>query len=79
MNENAKKALAEHRQRMKESGEQVERKTFREKLKDNPTSRTIAIYAMCYECCGGGYDGGIRETIRECKVDCPLHAFRPYK
>lgn len=66
---------------MRENGEYVARKTWREKLEENPTSRSLAINAMCWECAGSGADGNgeTKKIIAECVVDCPLHSFRPYK
>jgi len=54
------------------------------KLKDNPTSRVIAVKAMCFHCMGGDEenmpDAGWIEAIRECSAPgCPLYKFRPYK
>ena len=46
-----------------------------EKFKDKPT-RTNAIHAMCYECCGRE---NFRNRIKYCQLyDCPLWIFRPY-
>lgn len=50
--------------------------------KADPRSRTLAIEAKCWDCCGSGADGVefTRETIGECVcTSCPLHSFRPYQ
>lgn len=47
----------------------------------NPTSRSLAIAAKCFDCVGGSNaDGGYRRCIRECpSTRCALYAFRPYQ
>ena len=51
-------------------------------LQANPTSRALAIKAMCAYCVGctwNSLERGFRTTIAECDVNhCPLHPFRPY-
>jgi len=67
---------------MKANGEKVVHKDFYQKAKENPKSRSIAIYAKCWDCAGGGADGKkeTKITIQTCQsLNCPLHNFRPYK
>jgi len=45
----------------------------------NPTSRTLAIRAKCYDCVGRGADPGWRWQIGNCDAACPLVPFRPYR
>ena len=49
----------------------------------DPKSRAKAVGAMCFSCHGGDRynlpDGGWKDEIRHCRIDCPLKAFRPYK
>jgi len=50
-------------------------------------TRTSAVRAFCYRCCGGEPENqnGARGLIRECPSGpdsvnpCPLHNWRPYK
>ena len=45
-----------------------------EKAKANPRSKTLAIKAYCWECCGGD-----KEEVKHCPVViCPLHSHRPW-
>jgi len=69
------------RKEMAEAGVKIVHLSYKEKLAKNPSSRTLAIHAKCWECAGDGADGaGItKETIRTCKSPCALHDFRPYK
>lgn len=80
MHESAAAALAKARQEAKEKGITFAKRNPLEKLQDNPTSRKLAIDAMCYTCVGAGADSGVRAAIRNCGVrKCPLYACRPYK
>ena len=49
----------------------------------NPNSRKHAIFAHCFDCCGGNISGdntGVKSEIRNCEItNCSLHKFRPYK
>ncbi len=66
---------------MREAGEVPERLNPREKALANPTSRSLAVAAKCYDCVGGECaDGGYRKAIRECPSQtCALKGFRPYQ
>ena len=52
------------------------------RFEKTPT-RGKAIFAMCFSCMGGTRDEqpdpGWRDAIRDCKCDCPLHMYRPYR
>jgi hypothetical protein len=52
-----------------------------EKAAKNPTSRSLALAAKCFDCVNGpNADGGYRRAIRECpSTKCALHNFRPYQ
>ncbi|WP_299076714.1 hypothetical protein [uncultured Paraglaciecola sp.] len=61
-----------------------------QQLAAKPSSRSIAIKAMCAQCAGGPtsevsilqkqYDSDWKATIRDCpSTGCPLHVFRPYQ
>lgn len=51
-----------------------------ELAREKPNSRRLAIYAMCYECQGGGADPGWRWAIGNCGIkDCPLHPHRSHR
>ena len=82
MNEKAKKALEEYRNKLA-SGE-VENKSQRilspiEKAKLKPTPMNC-IKAKCFECMGGGGEIGTKKLIGACTASsCPLHPLRPYK
>lgn len=69
------------RKAMAEQGVKVVHLSFKEKLLQNPTSRSLAIAAKCWECAGDGADGHkmTKDTIRTCKSPCALRDFRPYK
>ena len=69
------------RKAMAEAGVKAVHLSFKEKLNQNPASRSLAIHAYCWECAGNGADGHkvTKDTIRGCKVDCALHNFRPFK
>ena len=50
----------------------------------NQNSRKHAIFAKCFDCCGGGFstddNRGVRNEIKSCPVTkCSLWNFRPYK
>ena len=59
-------------------------KTPIEHYLDNQNSRKHAIFAKCWDCCGGGLstddNSGVRNGIKLCPVTkCSLWNFRPYK
>ena len=64
-----------------EAGGSIVRLSPIERAKQKPKSRTLAIKAKCWDCCGAGHDPGIKEAIRGCtsKETCPLWPFRPYQ
>lgn len=73
-------AAQEARRKRVEEGEGLKHRTPSEKLRDNPTSRKLAIDAMCYECQGGGADPGTKWQVGNCPcTNCPLHAVRPWQ
>jgi hypothetical protein len=51
----------------------------------NLNSRKQAIFAHCWQCCGGqseptDFDREVRREIRHCEItSCSLHRFRKYK
>lgn len=51
----------------------------------HPNSRKHAIFARCWDCCGGQvgntrFDSEVRKSIKQCSVsDCALYPFRQYK
>jgi len=51
----------------------------------NPNSRKQAIFAHCWQCCGGQsepttFDKEVRREIRHCEItSCSLYHFRQYK
>lgn len=53
--------------------------------KRHPNSRKHAIFAHCWDCCGGQaeatrFDSEVRKSIKQCSViDCALYQFRQYK
>lgn len=54
------------------------------KAKTKPTSKKLAIFAMCFNCIGGTEeempDGGWRKEITNCTAnDCPLWTHRPFQ
>ena len=56
------------------------RKTWAEKVAENPNSLKIAICAKCWDCCCGDYNPNPRELIGLCPVtDCYLWPHRPYQ
>ena len=55
-----------------------------ERLLEKPTSRKLAMEAMCWDCQGGSEssppDPGWKWAIGNCTIlACPLHNFRPYQ
>jgi len=77
MNEQAKIALQEYREKVASGEIEVVRLSPIEKAKNNPKSLRLAIDAMCYSCMG---KTGSTSDIRECTAkDCPLYPVRPYK
>ena len=76
MNENAKNALKEYREKVASGEIEVVRLNPIQKAKENPTSLRLAINAMCYSCLGSGTP----QEIRDCSSKlCPLHTVRPYQ
>ena len=75
----ARKALQEKQQ----AGKVHKEHNLIKRYESDPKSRSRAVHAMCFNCQGGDRDnlpdGGWKNEIRECRVDCPLKAFRPYK
>lgn len=65
----------------REAGETVGHRDPFARLAESPTSRKLAIVAMCCSCMGGGPGLPIpRREIRECSAPrCPLYAVRPYQ
>ena len=54
------------------------------KAKANPTSRKLAMAAMCFQCMGGTVeelpDPGWKNLIATCtSMDCMMRPFRPYQ
>ncbi|MEZ5470662.1 MAG: hypothetical protein R3E90_02705 [Marinicella sp.] len=51
----------------------------------HPNSRKHAIFAKCWNCCGGQYentsfDSEVKKSIKHCAVtNCALHPFRKFK
>ena len=55
-----------------------------ERLAEKPSSRKLAMDAMCWDCQGGSEssppDPGWKWAIGNCSLTtCPLHNFRPYQ
>lgn len=51
-----------------------------EKAKADPTSRSKAINAMCYDCQGRDGDPHYQWRIGNCpSKECPLYPLRPYR
>lgn len=62
------------------AGEEIERVGPLEKHRRNPTSRKLAIVAMCVRCMGGDDTSPQRAAIRDCTApSCPLYPVRPYQ
>ena len=77
MNEQAKIALQEYREKVASGEIEVVRLNPIEKAKNNPKSLRLAIDAMCFACMG---KTGSTSDIRECTAkDCPLYPVRPYR
>ena len=54
------------------------RRNPEERCLDDPSSRTKAIHAFCFQCVGR--NSGYQSDIRGCtSKNCPLYLFRPYK
>ena len=76
MNEQAKIALQEYREKVASGEIEVVRLNPIERSNANPTSLRLAINAMCFEYLGNGS----AQEIRDCTAkDCPLYKVRPYK
>ena len=76
MNENAKNALKEYRDKVASGEIEVVRLNPIQKAKENPTSLRLAINANCFQCLGNGSP----QEIRDCSSKlCPLHPVRKYK
>lgn len=74
--EKARAAMAAKR----EAGEKLVYRDPIEKAIADPTSKTKALKAKCWECVGAGDDPGAKQTIGECtSFDCPLWPHRPYQ
>ena len=77
MNEQAKIALQEYREKVASGEIEVVRLNPIEKAKNNPKSLRLAIDAQCFDCMGRT---GSTSDIRECTAkDCPLYKVRPYR
>lgn len=77
MNEQAKIALQEYREKVASGEIEVVRLNPIEKSNANPTSLRLAINAMCFECLG---KTGSAQEIRDCTAkNCPLYKVRQYK
>lgn len=77
MNEQAKIALQEYREKVASGEIEVVRLNPIEKAKNNPKSLRLAIDAQCFDCMGRT---GSTSDIRECTAkDCPLYPVRPYR
>lgn len=77
MNEQAKIALQEYREKVASGEIEVVRLNPIEKAKNNPKSLRLAIDAQCFDCMG---KTGSTSDIRECTAkDCPLYPVRPYR
>ena len=77
MNEQAKIALQEYREKVASGEIEVVRLNPIEKAKNNPKSLRLAIDAQCFDCMGRT---GSTNDIRECTAkDCPLYPVRPYR
>lgn len=51
-----------------------------EKAKANPTSKSLAIRAHCWECVGGENADNARAQVRDCPVmKCALRPHRPWQ
>lgn len=78
-------ALEQYRQsRASGETEAAERLSPWQKLRANPSSRALAIAAMCAQCMGWdeGRDrpSGVVNDIRTCtSPGCPLYGVRPYR
>ena len=62
----------------------TKRLTYIEVALSKPNSRKYAIFAKCWDCCGGQpskrNNKGVRAEIRNCEIySCSLHQFRPYQ
>lgn len=85
MNAPATTALAEYRAALAAGDiDRQDRKTPWEKLREKPSSRTLAIAAMCAGCMGWGEGqerpAGLVRDIRGCTArGCALFNFRPYR
>ena len=76
MNENAKNALKEYRDKVASGEIEVVRLNPIQKAKENPTSLRLAINAMCYSCLGCG----TAQEIRDCTAKtCALYPVRPHQ
>ena len=77
MNENAKNALKEYRDKVASGEIEVVRLNPIQKAKENPTSLRLAIDAMCWDCMGRTNSS---DDIRNCSAkNCPLYPVRKYK
>lgn len=78
MNENAKQALNQYREDLKNGVVKRVVETPVEKLAHNPKSLRLAVNAMCYQCFGCSSTAAA--DIRNCtSKKCALYEVRPYK
>lgn len=78
MNENAKTALEQYRQDLKDGKVTKTIKTPIEKLAENPKSLRLAVNAQCFDCMGRSSTAA--SDIRGCTAKtCPLFSVRPYQ
>ena len=81
MNQKAKEALLEYRAKVA-SGEiqPPERLDPLQRARQNPTSKTLAIRAHCWQCVGADGTPNWTDEVRQCPVlKCALHHVRPYQ
>lgn len=73
MNEQAQNALAKWREENK--GVKPVVLDPMEKARQNPKSKTLAIRAYCFDCCGGN-----KQEVTLCpSKNCPLWVHRPWQ
>lgn len=78
MNENAKTALEQYRQDLKDGKVTKVTRSPIEKLAENPKSLRLAVNAMCYQCFGCSSTSA--SDIRGCtSKSCALFDVRPYQ
>lgn len=78
MNKNAKSALDEYREKLKNGEVKKINTTPIDKLAKNPTSLRLAVTAMCFDCVGRTREA--KDDIKNCtSPKCPLFNVRPYQ